>query len=102
MRKKKAISRRELFKEGVYDLAHHIRRALDITRQDHPLKEVQDLCRGVEALMDAAENAADLGYSLEVIAAYQPVLPGMNEAQVSGLDDEKDEFGQPIDPTFPF
>jgi hypothetical protein len=78
-------SKRALFKEGVSALAKHVRRAVDITRQDHPLSEVQDLCQGLEALMDAAENAADLGYSLEVIAAYQPVLPGMDRV----LDEEQ-------------
>lgn len=79
-KKTKGLSKRELFKEGVYALSAHVSRAIDITRQDHPLREVQDLCHGLEALMTAAENAADLGYSLEVIAAYQPLLPGMEEA----------------------
>jgi len=82
-KKTKGLTKRALFKEGVYALSMHVRRAVDITRQDHPLREVQDLCHGIEALMQAAENAADLGYSLEVIAAYQPLLPGM-EADNSG------------------
>ncbi len=78
-KKQKAMTRRELFKEGIYALSARVNWAVDVIRQDHPLREVQDFCRGVEELMAAAENAADLGYGLEVIATYQPLLPGMEE-----------------------
>jgi hypothetical protein len=100
-KKKKGMKKRELFREGVYALSAHVRRAIDITRQDHPLAEVQNLCRGMDDLMRAAENAADLGYSLEVIAAYQPLLPGMDE--VAQQEEPKtDYYGDPIDPDLPF
>jgi len=79
VKKQKAYTKRQLFREGVRDLALHVKRAVNITRQDHPLKEVQDLCQGVEALMEAAITAADLGYGLEIICAYQPQLPEMEE-----------------------
>jgi len=79
VKKQKAHTKRQLFREGIRDLARHVKRAVEITRQDHPLKEVQDTCQGIEALMGAAINAADLGYALEIIVQYQPTLPGMEE-----------------------
>jgi len=94
MKKRKAYTKRQLFQDGVFDLARHVSKALDTTRQDHPLREVQDLCRGLEELMIAAMAAAELGHSLEVVAIYQPLLPG--------LETEPDEnaFGQSRDNPF--
>jgi len=100
-KKRKAQTKRELFKEGMYALSAHVNRAVDITRQDHPLREVQDICQGMEALMSAIENAADLGYALEIVALYQPALPGM-ETDPNTLEDSPDPFDGLGDPEIPF
>jgi len=101
-KKTKGLTKRALFSEGVYALSNHVRRAIDITRQDHPLREVQDMCQGLEALMTAAENAADLGYALEIIAAYQPML--FHTDEVGGLvrSENSSPDDSPDNPEWPF
>jgi len=100
MQKRKAYTKHQLFQDGVFDLARHVSRAVDKTRQDHPLREIQDLCRGLEELMIAAMAAAELGHSLELICMYQPLLPGMDGEIDPERSDPDTDYGLP--PEFPF